>query len=151
LNGAEQVTRAILNTKVGRHMLTLALVWRGDALSCNDGPLVSCGGPRPFGGGSATLCDSSARPVVDWVFLARHLVPLCTGLVPCSGAPSSFRGAPSGSGGAPPSFDNDLVALGNRCAAQRMQGQGCASAQRVLLISPSLHFASHIEKETGSL
>jgi hypothetical protein len=56
--GAVQVTRAILNTKAGRHMLTLALVWRGDALSCNDGPLVSCGGPRPFGGGSATLCDS---------------------------------------------------------------------------------------------
>ena len=85
------------------------------------------------------------------MFLARRPVPLRTKLVPWSGAPSSFRGAPSGSAGGASRFDNDVVALGNRCAAERMQGQGCGSAQRILLVSPWFHVASQIEKERCSL
>jgi len=54
------------------------------------------------------------------VFLARRPVPLRTKLVLCSGAPSSFRGAPSGSAGGASRFDNDVVALGNRCAVECM-------------------------------
>ena len=114
-------------------MVTLALVWRGAVLSCHGAHLAFGSGPRPFGGGSATLCGRFARPVVDWVFLARRPVPLRTKLVLCSGAPSSFRGAPSGSAGGASRFDNDVVALGNRCAVECMQGQGCGSARRVLL------------------
>ena len=103
-----------------RHVITLALVWRGDVLSCHGAHLAFGSGPRPCGGGFATLCERFARPVVDWVFLARRSVPLRTKLVPCSGAPSSFRGAPSGSAGGASRFDNDVVALGNRCAVECM-------------------------------
>jgi len=85
------------------------------------------------------------------VFLARCSVPLHTKLVPYTGAPSSFRGAPSGSAGGASCFDNDVVALGNRYAVACMQGQGCGSARRVLLVSPWLHVASHSEKELCSL
>ena len=132
-------------------MVTLALVGMGAVLSCHGAHLAFGSGPRPFGGGSATLCESFARPVVDWVFLVRRPGPLRTKLVPWSGAPSSFRGAPSGSAGGASRFDNDVVALGNRCAAERMQGQGCGSARRVLLVSPWFHVASHSEKERCSL
>jgi hypothetical protein len=145
--GCDQVThatRTILTTHARRQVVTLALVRRGAVLSCHGGPLAFGNGPLPFGGGSATLYESFARPVVDWVFLARRPGPLRTKLVPWSGAPSESAGGAS-------RFDNDLVAIGNRCAAERMQGQGCGSARCVLLVSPWLHVASQIEKERCSL
>src|SRR6266699_264610 len=132
-------------------VVTLALVGMGAVLSCHGAHLAFGSGPRPFGGCSATLCERFARPAVDWVILARRSGPLRTKLGPWSCAPSSFRGASSGSAGGASCFDNDVVALGNRCAVECMQGQGCGSARRVLLVSPWLHVASHSEKELCSL
>ncbi len=48
-----------------RHVVTLALVGMGAVLSCHGAHLAFGSGPRPFGGGFATLCESFARSVVD--------------------------------------------------------------------------------------